>query len=177
MFHNTNHRTPRLRRVAVLCTLLLLLFSFALPASAAPPQDLQFAIQVTYALGNFTTVGGDWSSAGIFASVGDAVQTARHAGWPGNGWQFQTAHFTTTLSDGNGTITIQDQSTQIEWTGGDSTGSGHWVIHHASGAYAHLHGRGTSTWQATFHGSCPDASVTGPCIIIEMQLTGSGHIN
>lgn len=151
--------------------------SFALPASASPPQDLQFAIQVTYALGNFTTVGGDWSSAGIFASAGDAVQTAHHAGWQGNGWQFQTAHFTTDLSYGNGTITIQDQSTQIEWTGYDSTGSGHWVIQHATGAYARLHGQGASTWEALFHGSCPDVNVTGPCIIIEMQLTGNGHIS
>ncbi len=177
MFRITNHRKPRLRRVAVLCTLLLLLFGFTLPASASPPQDLQFAIQVTYALGNFTTVDGDWSSAGIFTSAGDAVQTAHHAGWPGNGWQFQTAHFVTTLSDGNGAITIQDQSTQIEWTGYDSTGSGHWVIQHATGAYARLHGQGASTWEALFHGSCPDVNVTGPCIIIEMQLTGSGHIN
>ena len=177
MFRLATGRKPKIRRSALILALLMLLSSIAMPASATPPEGLQFEIQVTYALGNLTTVSGDWSSEGLVASAGDAVQTARHAGWPGNGWQFQTAHFTTTLSDGSGTIIIQDQSTQIEWTGGDSTGSGHWVIQHATGAYGRLHGRGASTWEATFHGSCPDVSVTGPCIIIEMQLTGSGHFN
>ena len=177
MFRITTGRKPKIRRSALVLALLMLLSSIAMPASATPPEDLQFTIQVTYALGNFTTVDGDWSSAGLFVSAGDALQTAHHAGWPGNGWQFQTAHFTTTLSDGNGTIAIEDQSTQIDWTGYDSTGSGHWVIKHGTGAYARLHGVGASTWEATFYGSCPDMSVTGPCIIIEMQLAGSGHFN
>jgi hypothetical protein len=176
MFNLAAGRKSKLLRVGLILMLALVLTSLALPVGAKPSEALHSYIQVTYALGNFTTIDGTWISGGIVAGAGDAVQTAHHAGWQGNGWQFQTAHFTTTLSDGSGTITIQDQSTQIEWTGGNSTGSGHWVIQQASGAYAHLHGRGTSTWEATFYGSCPDVNVTGPCIIMEMQLTGSGQI-
>lgn len=170
-------RKSKLHLIGFTLALILLLSSIALPAAALPPQDLHFDIQVTYALGNFTTVNGAWSSTGLFTSAGDAVQTARHAGWPGNGWQFQTAHFITTLSDGNGTISIKDQSTQIEWSGLDSAGSGHWVIQDGTGTYAHLRGTGESTFQATFYPACPDPSAIGPCIILEMQLDGDGHMN
>lgn len=177
MLNVTIGSKSKMFRVGLILALALAFSGLTLPANATPPEDLQFAIQVTYALGNFTTVNGGWSSGGLFASAGDALQTAHHAGWPGNGWQFQTAHSTTTLSDENGTITIKDQSTQIEWTGQNSTGSGQWVIQHATGAYASLRGRGASTWEATFHGSCPDVNVAGPCIIIQMQLAGTGHID
>ena len=170
-------RKSKLYRIGLTLALILLLSSFALPAAASPPQDLSFDIQVTYALGNFTTLNGAWSSGGLFTSAGDAVQTAHHAGWPGNGWQFQTAHSVTTLSDGNGTITIKDQSTQIAWSGPDATGSGHWEIQHATGAYAQLRGTGDSTFQATFYPACPDPSALGPCLILEMQLDGRGHAN
>lgn len=163
--------------IGLALALMVLLISVVMPIGATPPEDMHFDIQVTYALGNFTTVNGDWSSGGLFAGAGGAVQTAHHAGWPGNGWQFQTAHFITTLSDESGTITVKDQSTQIEWSGPDATGSGHWVIQDASGTYAQLHGTGESTFQATFYPVCPDPSTIGPCLILEMQLDGNGHSN
>ncbi|QLQ04765.1 MAG: hypothetical protein HZY76_00735 [Anaerolineae bacterium] len=67
MFHITHQRKPRQRRVAVLCTLLLLLFSFTLPASASPPQDLSFTFDVTYAPIPTDQGVGAWSSAGVLA--------------------------------------------------------------------------------------------------------------
>lgn len=173
-FHG--RQTARLYRAGAVCALLLLLSSFALPVNASPPRYLQFTIQVTYALGNFTTVSGSWHAGGLVASAGNATQHAHHAGWPGDGGQFKTAHLTTILSDGVGTITIKDQQT-MEWEGNDPTGIGHWIITGGTGSYAGLHGRGDSNSVTAFHFTCPAPSVSGPCLIAEMQFTGEGHVD
>jgi hypothetical protein len=71
--------------------LLLILTIFAAPAGAQPPnQVITFdPIIITYALGNFTSVSGEWSSSeGLFEGTGSAAQTVSHSGWPGNAWQF-----------------------------------------------------------------------------------------
>ena len=173
-----SNRKPNFVRIFAILVLLLGFIAITAPAGAMPPQEeiIFDPIIVTYAQGNFTSVNGVWSSsAGLFEGAGNAVQSARHSGWPGNGWQFNNGHFMTTLSDGNGTITIQDQTTGLIWTGLDATASGHWVIKDGTGAYAGLHGQGTSTLVSIFHFSCPDASVTGVCIIVEMNLSGLGH--
>lgn len=149
------------------------------PAGATPPQEeIVFdPIFVTYALGNFTSVNGYWiSPEGAFEGTGEAVQSAVHAGWPGNGWQFQNGTLTTTLSDDNGTITIKDQIIQIEWMGFNSRGKGNWIIQDGTGAYANLHGQGTSTLVSIYHDPCPYVNVP-ICITIEMELHGSGHFD
>jgi hypothetical protein len=74
-------------------------------------------------------------------------------------------------------VTIQDQTTGITWTGADATASGRWVIKNATGAYAGLHGVGTSELVLTFFFECPDPDVPGVCIINEMNLIGQGHFD
>lgn len=161
--------------------LLMILAVFAVPAGAEPPsQVITFdQLEITYALGNFTSVDGEWSSPeGIFQGSGTAVQSAKHAGWPGNGWQFLNGQLITTLSDDVGTVTIKDQVTGITWDGFDSTSSGRWVIMDATGAYEGLHGVGTSYLEESkFHFVCPDPNVEGRCIINKTILNGLGHFD
>ena len=165
--------------VTLVLGIVLLATLIVQSAGATPPQEeIVFdPIYVTYAPGNFTTIDGYWiSTAGLFEGAGDAVQSAVHAGWPGNGWQFQNGTLTTTLSDDKGTITIKDQITRIEWMGLDSIGTGNWVISDGTGAYTNLHGQGTSNLISIYHDPCPDTSVN-VCITIEMELNGSGHFD
>ena len=165
--------------VSALITVTLFVVS-AVSVSAEPPDEaIVFdPLIVTYERGNFTTVSGQWwSTEGIFAGSGTAVQSAEHAGWPGNGWQFQNAQLTTILSDNSGTVTIRDEVTGIIWDGLDFTASGRWVIVDATGAYEGLHGVGTSERVSTFHFVCPDKNVDGVCIINETYLNGVGHFD
>ncbi len=81
----------------------------------------------------------------------------------------------TTLADAGGSITLRDQSTKIEWTGPDCSGSGSWVIQDATGDYSHLHGQGESAFTAIFHEACPDPAAPAACIMLVAQLDGSAH--
>lgn len=113
MFHITHQRKPRQRRVAVLCTLLLLLFSFTLPASASPPQDLSFTFDVTYAPIPTDQGVGAWSSAGVLAGAGDVAETYVVGGFD-NCWK--TIHTTSVLTGPTpaDTITVRMQVVRIE---------------------------------------------------------------
>lgn len=162
----------------VALVLLSILAVFAGPAAAEPPREvITFEhLKITYALGNLTSVNGEWDSPeGIFQGSGTAVQNAEHAGWPGGGWQFQNATLTTTLTDDFGTVTIKDQVTGLTWDGFDSSAYGQWVIMDATGAYEGLHGVGTSYLESELHPVCPDENVAGVCIINTTTLNGLGH--
>jgi hypothetical protein len=181
MFHVTNHRTPRLRRVAVLCTLLLLLVSFALPASAAPPQDLSFTFDVTYAPIPTDQGVGAWSSAGVLAGAGDIAETYVVGGFD-NCWT--TIHTTSVLTGPTpeDTITVRMQVVRIE--AGlplpppfpplceTMTAEGNWTILSATGAYAGLRGQGQATISTVF--------LPGPGYLelhVHSELQGSGHFH
>ena len=180
MFSRVPGRKPNHIRIVVMTALILVLGIIVLPAGAAPPEEaITFdPLIITYELGNFTSVNGEWSSSeGTFQGSGTAVQTAKHAGWPGNGWQFKNAQLITTLSDDVGTVTIKDQVTGITWDGLFSSGYGQWVIIDATGVYEGFHGVGTSYLESNFHFVCPDPNVAGACIINETTLNGLGHFD
>lgn len=162
-------------RIGVIVFLIVSFGSAAIPAKAEPPHaNLTFdPIEVTYALGNFTSVAGYWRSEGLLEGEGDAQQVAHHTGQPVNGGFFKMSHFMTVLSDDRGTITIRDQTTQLDWAGLDATGSGQWVIQGATGDYSGLHGQGKSTLEAIYHDECPTVGVDTNCIVITMVLTGA----
>ena len=165
-------------RISFLILLLLTVIVIAMPAGASPrDQVITFdPIVITYSLGNFTSVAGHWDATeGLFEGSGSAAQSVRHSGWPGNGWQFRNAHVLTILSDGSGTVTIQDQTTGIDWAGPDFSANGRWVIKDGTGSYAGIHGNGISDIEAKFHASCPTSGVNGPCLVITMNLHGLGH--
>ncbi len=182
MFHITSGRKSRLHRAVVLCTLLLLLCSFALPASASPPQDLSFTFDVTYSPIP-TSVGlGDWSSGGLLSGDGDIYETYVVGGF-GNCWK--TIHTTSVLTGPtpDDTITVRMQVVRIEEGPplpdplpplcSTITAEGDWTILSATGVYAGLRGQGQATIATEF--------VPNPGGFLELfvhsELQGQGHFH
>lgn len=181
MFHITSQRKPRPRRVAVLCTLLLLLFSFAVPASASPPQDLSFTFDVTYSPIP-TSVGlGAWSSTGLLTGAGDIVETYVVGGFD-NCWQ--TIHTTSVLTGPTPADTITVRMQVVRLDAGPPlpppfpplcetmTAEGNWTILSATGIYAGLRGQGQATISTVF--------LPGPGFLelhVHSELQGSGHFH
>ncbi|MFW6070175.1 MAG: hypothetical protein ACOC9X_03930 [bacterium] len=163
----------RLNRVVLILALIVVVAAFAVPASAAPPQALNFNFDVTY-FDLPTSVGsGSWSSDGLFAANGSIVENASHVG-SGPGVCFRTVHTTDTLEDESGTITLQMQMTQNEG-GGCATAEAklNWVILSGTGAYADLHGQGHGT--ATGY-----VEVVAPGTlnyVLNYDLQGQGHFD
>jgi len=178
--HISNGRKTRSHRAAVLCTLLLLLCSFALPVSASPPQDLSFAFDVIYSPIPTDEGSGSWSSAGLVTGFGEIHETYVVGGWD-NCWT--TIHTTSVLTGptAEDTITIRMQVVRIEE--GPSlppplpslcstiTAEGNWTILSATGIYAGLRGQGQAMISTLF--------VPNPGGFLELfvhsELQGSGH--
>lgn len=154
----SNGRSTRPYHAAVLCTLLLLC-SFALPASAAPPQDLSFTFDVTYSPIPTDKGLGGWSSEGLVTGSGDIYETYVIGGWD-NCWT--TIHTTSVLTGptSEDTITIRLQGVRIEEgpplpsplppVCSTITAEGNWTILSATGIYAGLNGQGKATISILF---------------------------
>ncbi len=174
MFPIVRGRKSQLRRVAVLGTLLLLLCSFALPASASPPQDLSFTfVDVTYAPIPIYEGYGSWSSGGLISGSGDLYETIVVGGFDDCP---KTVHTTTVLTGPTpaDTITIRQQVVRrvsCFSPGSPGTAAGNWVIVSATGEYAGLRGQGqlTTTTEVQF------IPGVGPALIVNMELQGRGH--
>ncbi len=181
MFYITSQRKPRLRRIAVLCTLLMLLFSLAVPANASPPHDLSFTFDVTYAPIPTDQGVGAWSSTGVLAGAGDVAETYVVGGFD-NCWK--TIHTTSVLTGPTleDTITVRMQVVRLE--AGPSlpppfpalcetmTAEGNWTILSATGSYAGLRGQGQATISTVF--------LPGPGYLelhVHSDLHGSGHFH
>lgn len=173
MFPIIRGRKSQLRRVTVLGTLLLLLCSFALPASAAPPQDLSFTFDVTYAPIPIYEGDGSWSSGGLLSGSGDLYETVVVGGFdvcP------KTVHTTTVLTGPTPADTITVRQQLVRRAGCFSPGTpgtyeGNWVIVSATGDYAGLRGQGqlTATTVVQF------IPGVGLALIVNTELQGRGH--
>jgi hypothetical protein len=155
----SNEKKFWLYRVGVLCALQLLIFSFALPVSASPPQDLSFTFDVTYSPIPTGEGFGRWSSGGAFSGVGDIYETYVVGGFD-NCWK--TIHTTSVLTGPTleDTITIHMQVIRIEEEPplppplpplcSTIIAEGNWVVLSATGIYAGLHGQGQATISTEF---------------------------
>lgn len=177
-------RRSQLRRIAVPGALLVLLCSFALPASASPPQDLSFTFDVTYSPIP-TSVGlGAWSSGGLLSGSGEVYETYVVGGFD-NCWK--TIHTTSVLTGPtpDDTITVRVQVVRIEEGPplepspplpplcSTITAEGNWTILSATGVYAGLRGQGQATISTLF--------VPNPGGFLELfvhsELDGRGHFH
>ncbi len=143
----------------MLCTLLLLLCSFAPPASASSPQDLSFTFDVTYSPIPTGQGFGSWSSGGLFSGAGDVDETYVVGGFD-NCWK--TIHTTSVLTGPtpDDTITVRMQVVRIEEGPplpaplpplcSTITAEGNWTILSATGIYAGLRGQGQATIATEF---------------------------
>jgi hypothetical protein len=180
MFRTVRGRKSQLRRVAMLGTLLLLLCSFALPASAAPPQDLSFTLNVTYSPIPTDVGSGSWSSGGLFSGAGDVFETYVVGGFD-NCWK--TLHTTSVLTGPTteDTITVRMQIVRIVEGPplpppfpplcSTITADGNWVILSATGIYAGLHGQGKATISSEFSFN-PGGFLE---VFVHSELQGRGH--
>jgi hypothetical protein len=173
MFPIIRGRKSQLRRVTVLGTLLLLLCSFALPASAAPPQDLSFTFDVTYAPIPIYEGSGSWSSGGLISGSGDLYESVVVGGFDGCP---KTVHITTVLTGPTpaDSVTVRQQHirrAECSSPGSPGTYEGNWVIVSATGDYAGLRGQGqlTATTEVQF------ISGVGPALVVHTVLQGRGH--
>lgn len=164
---------PGLNRVLFILALILVVAAFATPASAAPPEALNFNFDVTY-YDLPTSVGsGSWSSDGLFAASGSLGEDANHAG-SGPGVCFRTVHTTDTLEDQSGTITLRIQMTQNKGSGCASAEMKlNWVILSGTGVYADLHGQGHGT--ATGHVEFVAPGTFN--YVLNYDLQGQGHFD
>ena len=169
MVHITSGRKSRFHGVAVLCTLLLLLCSFALPAGATPPQELNFTTNVTYnVMQGPPSVSGTWTATGLINSSGDAWIDHFNAGWNDAGFWLRNSHTTEVYTDDQGTITLEAHITNISGSN-PLSGDGRWVIKSGTGAYADLHGVGT----VSIYGEM----TTFPNLIVTATYSGVGHFD
>lgn len=180
MNHIVNGKRPISHRATVLCTLLFLLGSFALPAGAAPPQDLSFTFDVTYSPIPTDVGSGSWSSEGLVTGFGDIHETYVVGGWD-NCWT--TIHTTSVLTGPTpeDTITVRMQVTRIEEGPplppplpplcSTITAEGNWTILSASGIYAGLRGQGKATISTEFLPN-PGGFLE---LFVHSELEGSGH--
>jgi hypothetical protein len=168
------------RRILTLAPvgLVLLLLLVALPAGAAPSEDLDIIATITFDIASGTMHGtGTWDATdGLIVGEGAAEEDDWIAGYP-PGYIFKTAHPTETWADEYGTITIQTQLNVDEWTIDDFpcdtsfSGSGNWVIMSGTGAYEHLRGQGRVTMVGEI---TPDSC---PYLNVVEEYQGSGHFD
>jgi hypothetical protein len=160
--------------------LLWLATMFVQPVSATPPEELNFTVDVIYAVPSSSTTFGAWESSGILESSGDIYESVFFAGWNEDNWFVRNPHTTLLLSDAQGTITIKAQSHEVDFEPfGAAEFTGSWVIVDGTGEYAGLHGQGALDLSGMFYWSCPanDHAVTGPCLVETRTYTGQGHFH
>jgi hypothetical protein len=147
-----------MKKVVMVMMLLILALVVAIPAGAAPPEDIDIVSKTRFFFWDFYNPQGTWESTGVVNSSGWNGGSLEHfgAGWP-QGIGFKTAHVVTIFADDHGTITIRLDTNGFEWEvpcnkeyeGGiyDECfeGSGNWRILSGTGAYSDLHGQGKVT--------------------------------
>jgi hypothetical protein len=150
------------------------------PAGATQPEELNFAVEIIYAVPSSSTTFGSWESSGILESAGGIYESIFFAGWNEDFWFVRNPHTTLLLSDAHGTITIKAQMHEDDFEPfGLAEFTGNWVIVGGTGDYAGLHGQGTLDLSGMFHWSCPanNYGVTGPCLVETRTYTGQGHFD
>lgn len=175
MSHNMLGRKPSIQRVALILALLMLVSGTALPASASPPQELNFELHITYADIPTLVGAGTWSATGLLNESGTAAEIYHHSGWDGC---FRTSHLTTLLTGptAEDTITILSQIVRVDAAPGCDpfNAESNWVILSATGIYAGLHGQGNG---GTVSGYL-DFNSGGPDLVVDSYLDeGRGHFN
>ncbi len=158
-----------LKGIAIAALIFFLMASSTVqPAGATPPEDLNFTVEIIYAVPSSSTTFGSWESSGILEKSGGIYESISFAGWNEDTWFVRNLHTTLLLSDARGTITLNVQSHEVEFEPfGLAEFTGSWVIVDGTGDYAGLHGQGTLDLSGMFYWSCPanDHSVTGPCLL------------
>lgn len=175
MLRTPTGRKPTIRRATLILALLMLVSSIALPASASPPQELNFELHITYADVPTLVGAGTWSATGILNESGTATETYHNSGWDGC---FRTTHTTTLLTGPTpeDTITIRSQIVRVDAAPGCDpfTAEANWVILSATGIYDGLHGQGNG---GTVSGYL-DFNAGGPDLVVDSHLDGGrGHFN
>ena len=143
----------------------------AAPVAAATPEAVSLNVHVVLS-GNLeaSTTVGTFSSTGAVEDIG--VESG--SGWFAGLGHLKTGepnslHSTMTLSGSGGTITINLVGQFGQLPAPLAAGAGTWVVADGTGAYAHLHGRGSWTATADFRAAI---ARTGPPTV-DFQLTGS----
>src|SRR5436309_478707 len=162
-----------MKRILTLTGLALALGAAALPAAAAPPQDV--TINSTFvAVGDLTegTTTGTFSISGAISDSGALTGDYRFAGLG----HLETGapnsiHADQTLAGEQGTISIAIVGLYGPFVDGVKTGEGRWVIVGGSGAYEDLHGEGSWTASADFRAAFAG---TGPPVVVHTD-TGQVH--
>ena len=128
-------------RVLAIAIILLGFTSFAVPASASPPEQVCF--DVVAGLGGTP---GTWSSRGLLNSSGTATFNPFVAGWDSKLGMPATVHDRFVATDLYGSITFQAQghSALVTNQNGDTVPGflATWVIISGTGAYENLNGQG-----------------------------------
>jgi hypothetical protein len=163
-----------MKRILILTGLALALAAAALPAAAAPPQDV--TINSTFvAVGDLTagTTTGTFSISGAITDGGALTGDYRFAGLG----RLKTGSPNAidadqTLAGEEGTISIAIVGLYGPFVDGVTTGKGRWVIVGGTGAYEDLHGEGTWTATADFRAAFAG---TGPPVVVHTD-TGRVHI-
>jgi hypothetical protein len=150
------------------------------PAGATPPEELNFTVEIIYAVPSSSTTFGSWASSGVLESAGGINESIFFAGWNKDNWFVRNPHTTILLSDAHGTIMIKAQLHEDNFEPfGLAEFTGNWVIVDGTGDYAGLHGQGALDLSGMFYWSCPANAygVTGPCLVETRTYTGKGHFN
>jgi hypothetical protein len=151
-------------RISITMMLVMTCILLALPApvQATPPDPL--TINADLNLNGPNSAVGTFNASGLFADTGSATEV------------FFTAdgsiHGVKTLVGDQGTITIRFQANLTWKSDGTGEANGRYVIVSGTGAYAKLHGVGTT--HATLSLDCivPDCPPN-----IEAHYTGTGHFD
>src|SRR5262245_51512623 len=114
--------------------------TLAAAGPAAASTSVPVTIQNTVIIGPFT---GTWSASGGISDSGTLVQPVDFRVGVGAGG-FGQVHAVRVMTGSLGTITVvEDDSLTLE-PDGTIAATGHWAVTAGTGAYADLHGQGTS---------------------------------
>ena len=122
-----------------LTPVLLLLGTAATPAAASTPVPVTF--QNTVIIGPFT---GTWSASGGISDSGALTQPVDFRVGVGAGG-FGQVHLVRVMTGSNGTITVVEDNSLTREPDGSIQSTGQWAVIGGTGAYADLHGQGTSS--------------------------------
>jgi hypothetical protein len=153
----------------------MLLSSIALPASATPPEALNFSLDITYYNVPTSHGSGTWISTGLVQGSGAVEETYHSSGWDGC---WRTVHVTSVLTGPSpeDTITLRMQTVRVQAEPGCATftAEGNWVILSATGIYAGLHGRGGS---ATISGGVEPGPGNTFNFVVHSEMEGRGQFD
>ena len=122
-----------------LTPVLLLLGAAGTPAAAS--TSVPVTIQDTVIIGPFT---GTWSASGGISDSGTLTEPTNFRVGVGAGG-FGQVHFVRVMTGSLGTITVVEDVALTLEPDGTIQGTGQWAVTAGTGAYADLHGQGTST--------------------------------